>query len=56
MVRATFVVVIVDSFPAAKDALESMGCPARFHVEEKTENINAAKDYINLHTKAFMTI
>ncbi len=51
MVRVTFGIV-----PAAREALESMGGPAQCHVAEKIENINAVKDYVNLHTKAFTTI
>ncbi len=51
-----FVVVVVGIVSAAKQAPESMGCPARFHVAEKIGNINAVKDYVNLHTKAFTTI
>ncbi len=51
-----FVVVVVGIVPAAREALDSMGGPARFHVAEKIENINAVNDYLNLHTKAFTTI
>ncbi len=51
-----FVVVVVGIVPAAKEALESIGGPAQFHVAEKIENINAVNDYVNLHTKAFTTI
>ncbi len=48
-----FVVVVVGIVPAAKEALESMGGPARFHIAEETVNINSINDYVNLCTKAF---
>ncbi len=45
-----FVVVVVGIVPAAREALESMGGQARFHVAEKIENINCVKTYVKLHT------